>query len=268
MGVAGIVKAELYLQISWLRSNRILFALQLFWPYTAILVIYVMGSAYGSVENLASALGVEDPLLYIVAASAIMFAASGIIDQTASVALWHRWLGTLPYIYTSTPSFTRYLLVSGLTSSLFQSAFNFLALAPAAFIIGGLSSGLRLFLVFAVMIIGALPLIGLGITAAIASILAREEGNVLSFLNPLLVFLGGVFYPIEILPRILQEASTIIPVRYVVDAARLAAGFQTPTGQGILLILYSLALLILLYNGLASLGVSRLERATRKRGLY
>ncbi len=268
MGLANLIRAELYLQLYWIRNNRVMAVLQVVWPYASILVLYTLGTAYGSLENLSRVLGVEDPLVYIVAASAVMFAASSIVDNISNVGLWQRWLGTLTYVYSGVPSYPKYLIASGVASSLFQAGFTFLALAPAALAIGGLDSGLRLLLVFAVMLFGSLPLVGLGVAAALLSVMFREETNVFSFLNPLLVFLGGVFYPVEVLPRILQHMSTLVPVKYVVDAARIASGFQTPEGSGLLLVLYALALLSILYNLLALAGIPGLERRARRRGVF
>jgi ABC-2 type transport system permease protein len=262
----SLLRAELSIQWWWLRSNRVMLALSFAWPYMAVLVLLAMGHAYGSVENMARRLGVDEPIVYLMAASMVAFAATGIIDNASGVAQWHRWLGTLPYIYTAPHRFPVYLVVSGLAGSLFIAATDLAAMLPGALIAAGPRGGLGLLAVFAVMILASLPLVGIAVAAALASLLAREEGNVLSFLNPLLLLLSGVFYPLDVLPRVLREASALVPVRYVVEAARLASTLSAGPLRAVTVTAYYLTAMIAVYNTLSIWAVEGLESRARRSG--
>lgn len=268
MGVGGVFKAEFLAQYWWLKNNRSMLVLWLVWPYLTVLILYTLGTSFGSLENLKVSLGVDDPLLYLFAASNIAFAASGLVDTVSGVATWHRWIGTLPYIYVSPNRFAVYLTVGGFAGSIYNVFLNYVFLLPGVLIYSGLRGGIGLTVVLLVMLLGALPLIGIALAAALLSLIAREEGNVLSFLNPLLLLLSGVFYPLTILPQILQAMSVAVPVRYVVEAARLAASFSEGPGAALYFAAYTLALMVVVYNTLSLALVSRAERAARLRGVF
>ncbi|MEB2836874.1 MAG: ABC transporter permease [Desulfurococcales archaeon] len=264
----ALVRAELSIQWWWLKNNRAMLVLSFVWPYMAVLVLLAMGYAYGSVENMARRLGVDEPVVYLMAASMVAFAASGIIDNASGVAQWHRWLGTLPYIYSAPHRFPVYLVVSGFAGSLFIAFTNLAAMLPGALLVGGARAGLGLLAVFAVMILASLPLVGIAVAAALSSLLAREEGNVLSFLNPLLLLLSGVFYPLDLLPRILRWASALVPVRYVVEAARMAATLSQGPLRAVVVASYYLAVMVAVYNLLSIGAVERLEARARRSGVF
>ena len=266
-GLRALVRAELSLQAWWLKSNRAMLVLSFIWPYAAVLVLLGLGTAYGSLDRMARALGVDEPIVYLLAASMVAFAASGIIDNASSAALWHRWLGTLPYVYAAPHRFPVYLTVSGLAGSLVTATLDLAAMLPGALAVGGVRAGLGVLAVYAVMILASLPLVGLAVTAALTSLIVREEGNVLSFLNPLLLLLSGVFYPLEVLPRLLQEASRLVPVTYVVEAARMASTITQGPLRALLVASYYLAAMTAAYNLLSLAAVARLESTARRKGV-
>ncbi len=267
MALKTVLKAELLIQYWWLRGNRWLATLWVLWPYMAVIVLYVLGTSYGSLSNLARSVGVDDPILYLFAASNIAFTASGLIDTVTGIATWHRWIGTLPYVYLQPNRFSSYLVVSGMASSLFNILLNYLALLPGVIVYSGMRGGMGLTIVLLVLVLGSLPLVGIAVAAALASLIAREEGSILSFLNPFLLLLSGVFYPVTILPRILQLLSTIVPVTYVVKAARLASSFKHGPGAALYFAAYTLGLMIIVYNTMSLAVVERGEKSARSRGV-
>ncbi len=267
MALRDIVRAEVMLQYWWLRSNRWLAFLQFIWPYMAVAVLYVIGSSYGSLETLAESLGIDDPLLYLFAASNIAFTASGLVDTVTGIATWHRWIGTLPYVYLQPNRFSVYLVVSGFASSLYNILLNYAALLPGVVFYTGLYGFVGLTAVLIVLVLGSLPLVGIAVLAALASLLAREEGSIASFINPLLLLVSGVFYPTKILPYVLQVFSKIVPVTYVVEAARLAASFSHGPGEALYYAAYTLGLMLVFYNTVSFLLVERAEKSARARGV-
>lgn len=229
--------------------------------------IYILGTSYGSIEYYKAVTGVKDPLIFLAVASAVAFTAVGIIDYTSNSLLWHRWLGTLPYVILSSPRFSIYLLASGTTLTIFSIAINYVSIAPLILLLGGLDSFLRLMAIVAIVFLGMIPLMGIAVVASLLSIVAREEGNVLGFLNPLLLLLAGVFYPVELLPRLLEWASRAIPVTYVVESAKLVSGFDAPGVKLLYIVLYAFALMSLVYNVGGLLALEYLEKIAQRRGV-
>ncbi len=266
MSLKSIAKAELLIHLWWLKNNRPLLVLWFLWPYLTALFILALGTAYGRIEEFRETMGIASPILYIFVGSAVVFASASIVDIATGIALWHRWIGTLTYIYLVPVRFNTYLVLSGVVGGLFMIVQNFAAIVPAIIILEGLSGGLRLLAVLGVMILGMVPLIGVAVVAAILTIAARVETNVVSFINPLLLLVSGIFYPVEILPRILRVLSDIVPVTYIVESAKLIATYAYPPGSTIVYIAAILATMALVYNSWSALIVSRSERYIRRRG--
>ncbi|MEB3757144.1 MAG: ABC transporter permease [Desulfurococcales archaeon] len=265
--IRNIMSAELRAQFYWLKNNKVMMFMTLVWPYLMVFIMISFGSAFGSLEEFKEKMGVASPILYLFAGSAVATASISVIDNAAGVATWHRWLGTLPYVLLVPRRFVTYLLVSSLVTSLVQVTFNLASIAPAVVVLEGASAGLRLLLVLGFMFIGTLPLLGIALLGGIASLLASEESDIINFLNPLLLLLSGVFYPVKILPWVLKQASYYIPTKYVVDAAKLAATYTHPPGSTIIIILYALVLLAVLYNMIGVFGTVYAERELRRRGV-
>lgn len=264
---AATARAQAQLTLYWYKENKLMLLLQVAWPYMTVFIVLGLGSAYGSVDRFASSLGVSSPFLYIVSASFVAFAAVGVIDSTSNAVLWHRWLGTLPYVALAPNSLTLYVTVSGIVASLIGAGIILAALAPAALVIAGIPGLAGLGLVAALLVLGLVPLIAIAGISASLTLASREETGILSFLNPLLLLVSGVFYPLEVLPRILRAVSEATPVTYVVEASRIIAGLETTTGRAVYAVALALAFLGLVYNSIFTPVASAGERLLRRRGV-
>ena len=267
MSLRSLVAAEAAIRYYWFKRNRTLLFLSVVWPYLTVLVLYTLGNAYGSLDRYRESMGIDYPLLYMFAASTVAHSAVSVVDESASIAQWHRWLGTLTYIMASPHRTWVFVVITGLVTSLFMTTITVSALLPAVILVSGLEGSLRLAVVYLVIIAGMAPLIAIAGVAAMMSLLAREEGNVMAFLNPLLLLLSGVFYPIEILPRLLEASSRLLPVSYLVEAAKLAAAFDGPLTGGMFLVAYVIALMTLVYNSAGLLALEWADRGIRRKGV-
>lgn len=258
--------AEIYMSVRVYKNNPAMLFTRLTWPYLMVFVILVLGSSYGSLEEYSSSLGVTDPLFFLFAASGIAFTALGVVEYGASFTAWYRWLGTLPYITSGTPSLSAYIAASGAARSLLDVAVTYVSITPAVVLLGGLESGLRMVVVVGVLLAGMAPLIGLAVIAAMLTVMVKVESDVLSFLNPLLLLLSGVFYPITLLPDLLEAIAALVPISYVVEASKVAAAFEGVLGARLYTIMYILGLMAVVYNLLALAASLKTERSIYSRG--
>ena len=264
--IYNIVRAEIYLNTRFLANNKIVLATLAFWPYGMVAAVVVIGEAYGSLEEYSRRLGVADPLVFLIAASGVAFTAVAIMDEAASKAYQGRWLGVNPYIAVSSGSFTIYVASAGVASSIFMTLLTYTMITPAVVALGGLESGLRLAVVVAIVMAGMLPLVPLAVAAAMVSLAMKQDSNVMSFVNPMLLMAAGVFYPVEMLPEVLEMLARLVPVSYVVEAARIVSAFEDPAVAQLVASLYYLALMIVLYNSILALAVGRAERLVTEEG--
>src|SRR5512139_1494605 len=72
------------------------------------------------------------------------------------------------------------------------------------------------------MLAGSLSFIGVGIMGSILPLLFPERGSQMTHvIIALLLLVSGVYYPIEVLPQILQQVARFSPATYVLDGTRL-----------------------------------------------
>ena len=115
-------------------------------------------------------------------------------------------------------------------------------------------------LIAAILILGTLSFLGIGI---VATSIAKEQESaqfILGFLQFPMMFLSGVLFPMEQMPLPLQYVAKALPLTYAVDALRkvmvLGVG---PEG-----VIFQLFILVILSAATILLGVPLFDRAVRK----
>ncbi len=76
------------------------------------------------------------------------------------------------------------------------------------------------FALLGMVILGALTFIALGYVVAAFSRNQETASGISSLLNFPMMFLSGLFFPVELIPNFLQPVIAIIPLTYLVDAIR------------------------------------------------
>lgn len=80
------------------------------------------------------------------------------------------------------------------------------------------------------MLSGSLSFIGVGIVGSVLPLLFPERGSQMTHvIIAVLLLVSGVYYPVEVLPRFLQQLAVFSPATYVLDGTRLALLKGTPT---------------------------------------
>jgi ABC-2 type transport system permease protein len=72
------------------------------------------------------------------------------------------------------------------------------------------------------MLLTVIAFSSLGLVAASVMVLAKRVGVLLSFAGSAFALLGGVLYPISVLPRALRVLAQLLPMVHGLDAVRLA----------------------------------------------
>lgn len=104
-------------------------------------------------------------------------------------------------------------------------------------------------LLLAIVILGALTFISLGYLVAAFSKNQETASGISSLINFPMLFLSGVFFPVELVPDFLRPVIAIIPLTYLVDALRqVMIGtnplFPLPVDVGVLLAWFAGSLVI------------------------
>jgi len=261
-----ILKANFYSLFCWYKNNKWLLISILIWPYLMSFVILAMGILYGNLESFKERLNIANPVLYILATSAIAMSSVGIIDAVASFTIYHRWIGTLPYLVLAPVKTYKILLFSSIPESIISITLSIVAVIPAVMYFEGLLGIAKIIMVLLIVYMGMAPLLGLSILIASFALGVRGEENIASSLSPFILMISGVFYPIEVLPRVLQYVSTVMPTRYVIEATKILATYAIPEAKLLFTILYLLAILTIGYNSISALTLKSIEKWARRRG--
>ncbi len=261
-----ILRAGFFSTLMWLKNNRWMFFTMFVWPYLLAGGMLLIGTAFGSLETFSENVGVANPVVYMIAASGVVMSSLVIVDSVANFVVNARWVGTLPYLLLTPASYPLLLLLLPLPDALMGSMSGLIAALPGAVIVEGLMGAVRIGIILLFVYLGMLPLVGLSVVIASATLIVKTDENIASFLTPLMTLVSGVFYPVTILPPVLQALAKAIPVTYVVQAAKFAASFTTPEATPFLLAAGSLTALALGYNGAAAIIIRGIEWAVKKSG--
>jgi ABC-2 type transport system permease protein len=115
-------------------------------------------------------------------------------------------------------------------------------------------------LIAAILVIGTLSFLGLGIVATAITKEQESAQLVLGLLQFPMMFLSGVLFPVEQMPAVLQSISKVLPLTYAVDALRKVMIL----GAGIEAVITPIAILVALGVVTMALGVPLFDRAVKR----
>jgi len=99
---------------------------------------------------------------------------------------------------------------------------------------------------FVVLVLTIIAMTGLGIIAASFIMVVKRGEPVTILISSLATLLGGVYYPVQLMPEALQKLSRLLPITYSLDAMRRAlltdASFQEIMPDIIALVIFCVVL--------------------------
>jgi ABC-2 type transport system permease protein len=146
---------------------------------------------------------------------------SAVLDDMSLVVMWERWEGTIEHtLMTPVPRVVHLLGMSvfGVLHGLVRTGLILACSLPFFSVdlshADWLTTG-------AVIAVGSISLVGLGILSGILPLLYPERGEQMSFMVQALVLLiSGVYYAINVLPGWLQGVSHASPATYLLRGVR------------------------------------------------
>ena len=196
---------------------------------------------------------------------------SAVLDDMSLTIMWERWEGTIEHTLMAPVPRVVHLIgmsVFGVLHALIRTS---LILACSLPFFHVELAGADWVTALAVIVIGSISVVGLGIMAGILPLLYPERGEQMSFMVQALVLLvSGVYYSVSVLPGWLQVASHISPATYLLRGIRdaLLDGTTVSHEAGLLgtLALFGVVLvpLSLLLFGLAERWAKKTGRLKRQ----
>jgi ABC-2 type transport system permease protein len=165
----------------------------------------------------------NDLLLFLLIGTLVWAYLSAVLDDISLVITWERWEGTIEHTLMAPVPRVAHLVgtaVFGVLHATVRTTLIMLISLPFFDIDLGAAAWLS---AIAVVAVGSVSLVGLGILAGILPMLYPERGEQMSFMTQAMILLvSGVYYSVETLPAFLQALATISPATYLLRGAREA----------------------------------------------
>ena len=159
--------------------------------------------------------------LYLLVGSVMWSYLSLVFFEVANGISWERWEGTIEYTFMAPCRRSTHLLGIGAFAIIYGTIRTALVVVATVFAFhvdlthANLGSAL-------VLLVAVTPaLFGLGIMTAILPLLSPEKGEQMTFaVQGILLLVSGVYYPVTVLPGVLQAIGILSPMTYALSGLR------------------------------------------------
>ncbi len=171
-------------------------------------------------------------VLYLVTGTLVWRYLSMIFYWITDVIGMERWEGTIEYTLMAPVRRITHMAGQTFFAVIYSLIFTALILLVTVVLFEIDMSSANLFGGMLMLIAGSLSFIGIGIVGSILPLLFPERGSQMTHvLIAVLLLISGVYYPVDVLPTILQKLSVFSPATYVIEGARLSLLEGLPTAS-------------------------------------
>ena len=171
-------------------------------------------------------------VLYLVIGTLVWRYLSSIFYWITDLISIERWEGTIEY--TLMAPIRRITHVAGQTifAVIYSLFFTGVILAVTVVLFEIDMSKANLWGGTVMLLVGSLSFVGVGVMGSVLPLLFPERGSQMTHvIVALLLLVSGVYYPIEVLPPLLQSLAKFSPATYVLEGTRSALLEGASTGQ-------------------------------------
>jgi ABC-2 type transport system permease protein len=199
-----------------------------YWAWEILWFFYSLVSVL-SIGYLASGLGLavlsgrefHRTQLYLLVGSLLWSYLSSVFTDVSFAISWERWEGTIEYTFMAPVRRVTHLLGICLFAIVYGLLRSALVLVIAIPLFNLDLSQADLVAAVAVLAAATLPLVGIGILAAVLPLLSPEKGDQMAMaVQGFLLLVSGVYYPLTVLPWPLQLAGYVSPLTYTLSGIR------------------------------------------------
>jgi ABC-2 type transport system permease protein len=162
-------------------------------------------------------------VLYLVVGTLVWRYLSIIFYWITDVIGLERWEGTIEYTLMAPIRRVTHMAGQTIFAVVYSLLFTAIILAVTVVLFQIDMHQANLLGATVVMLAGSLSFIGVGIVGSTLPLLFPERGSQMTHvIIALLLLVSGVYYPIEVLPPVLQKLAVISPATYVLEGVRAA----------------------------------------------
>ena len=169
-------------------------------------------------------------VLYLVIGTVVWRYLSLIFYWITDVIGMERWEGTIEYTLMAPVRRVTHMAGQTFFAVIYSLIFSAIILAVSVVLFDIDISNANLLGGGLMLLVGSLSFIGVGIMGSILPLLFPERGSQMTHvIIAVLLLVSGVYYPISVLPELLQKLAVLSPATYVLDGTRMALLEGVPT---------------------------------------
>ncbi len=198
------------------------FLLYLVMPFLFTLLIFGMGQFVGggnAASNFAARTGTTNIVVYEIIGSAVWMTSWVVVEDVGVALRDEQMKGTLEQNFLAPVNRFTLLIGMSLTDIVITTSI-FLVVVGATIAILLPSASLSLIQAFLALLIGLIPLFGIGFLFAGFVVKFKEPYVFVQIVNLIFATLTGTYYPVTFLPYWVQFLSGVLPQTYVIDEMR------------------------------------------------
>jgi ABC-2 type transport system permease protein len=143
-----------------------------------------------------------------------------------------RWEGTIEYTLMAPVRRLTHMAGQTFFAVFYSLIFSGIILVVTVVLFDLDMSGANMLGGMLMLIVGSLSFIGIGIMGSVLPLLFPERGSQMTHvIIAVLLLVSGVYYPVSVLPDVLQKLAVLSPATYVLDGTRLALLNGAPTRE-------------------------------------
>jgi ABC-2 type transport system permease protein len=168
---------------------------------------------------------------------------ASLFQSIAESVQWERWEGTIEYTMMAPITRLTYMLGSCLFGVVYGLARTAFVLVALIWVFHLQANGAGILPALAIVLLGSVSFVGIGIMAATLPLLFTERGAQMTFvIEALLLLISGVYYPVTVLPGVVQAVSHLSPATYILTGIRTSL-LSNPSESSLLGALIPLAVI-------------------------
>jgi ABC-2 type transport system permease protein len=162
-------------------------------------------------------------VLYLVVGTLVWRYLSLIFYWITDLIALERWEGTIEYTLMAPIRRLTHMAGQTIFAVAYSLIFTGIILGVTAVLFKIDLSNADLLSATVVLLSGSLSFVGIGIMGSILPLLFPERGSQMTHvIIALLLLVSGVYYPVDVLPQVLQKLSVVSPATYVLNGVRAA----------------------------------------------
>ena len=221
---SGLAYAFVERQIALMRRYWLWELVWVVYSITTSLSVAYIGLAQPIITGTATDAATTSRFVLYLLVGTIAWRFLGIVfEDIAELIAWERWEGTIEHTFMAPVPRITQLLGMAVGTIVRASVISIAVLFAVMLFIPVDLSKANAVSAFALLGVGTLAFIGLGIASACFPLMWTEKGLQMAYIVQAVVLLvSGVYYPTTVLPGALQAISVISPATYVIEGMRRA----------------------------------------------